>query len=131
MKTLKKIDIVIIVFLIVFSFIPHFIFSKTLSENYTSTYASIKVSGKFYNNIPLSSFKGEKNLLSQTSHGKNTILVKDNTIQILDADCKDELCVKQGIISKVGENLICLPHKLIIEIKGDENDSSSDMILSH
>jgi len=130
MKTFKKFDFVIIAFLIALSFTPHFIFAKTLSKNYTSTYASIKISGKFYKNIPLSSFKGKKEFIITTSHGDNTILVKDNTIQVLDADCDDELCVKQGIISNVGENLICLPHELIIEIKGD-SDSSSDMILSH
>jgi len=130
MKTFKKFDFVIIVFLITLSFTPHFIFAKILSKNYTSTYASIKISGKFYKNIPLSSFKGTKEFIITTPHGDNTILVKDNTIQILEADCNDELCVKQGIISDIGENLICLPHELIIEIKGD-SDSSSDMILSH
>ncbi|RDY25423.1 NusG domain II-containing protein [Romboutsia weinsteinii] len=131
MKTFKKLDFVIIVFLIILSFIPHFIFAKTLAKSYTSTYANIKVSGKLYKNINLSSFKGEKTLVIPTSHGTNTVLIKDNTIQIIEADCNDALCIKQGVISKVGENLICLPHELIIEIKGDESDSSSDMILSH
>ena len=54
-----------------------------------------------------------------------------NEIKIVDADCKDELCIKQGSISKVGKTLICLPNELIIEIKGDEYDSSDDLILSH
>ena len=47
------------------------------------------------------------------------------------ANCNDALCVKQGNISKVGQTIICLPHKLIIEIKGDELDSKDDLILSH
>jgi hypothetical protein len=130
MKVLKKFDFIIIVLLIGLSFAPHFIFAKISSKNYESTYASIKISGKFYKNIPLSSFKGKKEFIITTPYGDNTILVKDNTIQVLEADCNDELCVQQGIISNVGENLICLPHELIIEIKGD-SDSSSDMILSH
>lgn len=130
MKTLKKLDIVIILSLIALSFTPNLIFAKRLSENYTSTYASIKISGKFYKNIPLSSFKGEKDFVISTSQGDNAVIIKDDTIQISNADCNDELCVKQGIISNVGDNLICLPHELIIEIKGD-SDSSSDMILSH
>ena len=131
MKTLKKLDIVIILFLIVLSFIPQLIFSKTLSADLSTTYANITLAGNFYDNIPLSSFKGEKTFVIKTKYGKNTILVKDDTIQIVDADCKDSLCVNQGIASKVGQSIICLPHKLIIEIKGDEKDSSYDMILSH
>lgn len=131
MNTLKKLDIVIIVFLLILSFTPNLIFSKTLSKDYSSTYANIKISGKVYDSIELSSFKGEKTLDIQTSHGTDKVLIKDGSIQIIDADCNDKLCVKQGVISKVGETLVCLPNELIIEIKGDESDSSNDMILSH
>lgn len=131
MKTLKKLDVVIIVFLLILSFTPHLIFSKALSKDYASIYANIKLSGKVYDTIDLSSFKGEKTLDIQTSHGTNKVLVKDGSIHIIDADCSDKLCVRQGTISKVGETLVCLPNELIIEIKGDESGSLDDMILSH
>ena len=62
--------------------------------------------------------------------GTNKILIRDNTVKIIDADCKDELCIKQGEISKVSQTLVCLPHELIIEIKGDESNDD-DIILSH
>ena len=132
MKSLKRLDIIIILLLLVLSFTPNLIFSKTISKNYNSTYANIKVDGKFYDNIHLSSFEGEKTFNIKTKNGTNTILVENNTIKIVEANCNDELCVKQGEASKVGQNIICLPNKLIIEIKGDEKDSSEDdMILSH
>lgn len=131
MKTLKKLDIVIIILLFILSFTPNIIFSKTIYNSNKLVYASIKVDGKLYDNIPLSTNKGEKKLNIKSSSGNNSILIRDNTIKVISADCKDDLCVKQGEISKVGESIICLPHKLIIEIKGDEKDSSSDMILSH
>lgn len=131
MKTLKKLDIVIIILLFILSFTPNIIFSKTISNSNKLVYASIKIDGKLYDNIPLSTNKGEKKLNIKTPTGNNSILIRDNIIKVISADCKDDLCVKQGEISKVGESIICLPHKLIIEIKGDEKDSSSDMILSH
>lgn len=131
MKTLRKLDIVIIILLFILSFTPNIIFSKTISNSNKLVYASIKIDGKLYDNIPLSTNKGEKKLNIKTPTGNNSILIRDNIIKVISADCKDDLCVKQGEISKVGESIICLPHKLIIEIKGDEKDSSSDMILSH
>lgn len=131
MKTFKKLDIVIIIFLFILSFTPNIIFSKSISDKNKLTYANIKVDGKLYDNIPLSTNKGNKTFNVKTPHGNNTILITDSKIKVTLADCKDDLCIKQGEISKVGENIICLPHRLIIEIKGDENDSSSDMILSH
>ena len=97
MKIFKKMDLVIIVILIIFSFIPHFIYSNVVSKNNKNLYA----------------------------------IINGNEIKIVDADCKDELCIKQGSISKIGKTLICLPNELIIEIKGDEYDSSDDLILSH
>ena len=130
MKIFKKLDIVIIIFLIILSFTPHFILGSKLCKNYSSTYANIKVSGKLYKNIPLSSFKGEKIIDINTPKGTNKILIRDNTVKIIDADCKDELCIKQGEISKVSQTLVCLPHELIIEIKGDESNDD-DIILSH
>jgi len=101
-----------------------------MSKNNNNLYATIKVDGKIHNTIDLPTTSEEKFII-QTENGTNTILVNNNEINIVHADCKDELCVKQGSISKIGKTLICLPNKLIIEIKGDEYDSSDDLILSH
>jgi len=130
MKIFKKMDIVIIVVLIISSFIPHFIYSSIMSKNNNNLYATIKVDGKIHNTIDLPTTSEEKFII-QTENGTNTILANNNEIKIIHADCKDELCIKQGSISKIGKTLICLPNKLIIEIKGDEYDSSDDLILSH
>lgn len=130
MKIFKKMDIVIIVVLIISSFIPHFIYSSVGSKNNKDLYATIKVDGEIHNTIDLPTTSKEKFII-QTENGTNTILVNNNEVNIVYADCKDELCIKQGSISKIGKTLICLPNKLIIEIKGDEYDSSDDLILSH
>ena len=130
MKIFKKMDIIIIVVLIISSFIPHFIYSSIGSKNNKDLYATIKVDGEIHNTINLPTTSEEKFTI-QTENGTNTILVNNNEVNIVYADCKDELCVKQGSISKIGKTLICLPNKLIIEIKGDEYDSSDDLILSH
>jgi len=130
MKIFKKMDIVIIVVLIISSFIPHFIYSSIMSKNNNNLYATIKVDGKIHNTIDLPTTSEEKFII-QTENGTNTILANNNEIKIIHADCKDELCIKQGSISKISKTLICLPNKLIIEIKGDEYDSSDDLILSH
>ncbi|MGL6105149.1 NusG domain II-containing protein [Romboutsia sp.] len=129
MKIFKKFDFVIILSLLILSFVPHFIFGKTLAKDYNSSYVSIEISGKHYKDIPLSN--KDNTLIIETPRGNNTVVVKNNSIQITEADCHDDLCVKQGIISKVGESIICLPHELVIEIKGDNDSSSDDMILSH
>ena len=49
--------------------------------------------------------------------GKNLVVIKDNVVFVKDADCKNKDCVKMGKISKKGESIVCLPNKVIIEIK--------------
>lgn len=53
----------------------------------------------------------------------NVFVCADKEIRMLQSSCPDKICVQHSAISNTGENIICLPHKLVIEIKGDkEND---------
>ena len=131
MRIIKKMDIVIIAVLILISFTPHLIFFKTSQKGSKNNYAIIQVDGKIHKKIDLSKVKKSEKVNLNLPNGKNTLLIKNNSIQMKSANCNDALCVKQGNISKVGQTIICLPHKLIIEIKGDELDSKDDLILSH
>ena len=48
--------------------------------------------------------------------GYNLIEVERGRIRISAADCPDQVCVKQGWISGGAVPIICLPHRLTIEI---------------
>lgn len=126
---IKKWDIVIIILLVVLSFIPAVIFGVVLNKDYNSKYAQITVNGKVYKNIPLSAHKGEEIIEIKTESGFNVVSVKDDTIAIIEADCPDKVCVQPGYIDKVGDRLVCLPHRVMVEIKGDTSDDG--VILSY
>lgn len=51
-----------------------------------------------------------------TAFGSNTIVVEDGAVRISAADCPQGDCTRQRAISRPGEQIICLPHKLWIEI---------------
>lgn len=126
---IKKWDIVIIILLVVLSFIPAVIFGVVLNKDYNSKYAQITVNGKVYKNIPLSAHKGKEIIEIKTESGINVVSVKDDTIAIIEADCPDKVCVQPGYIDKVGDRLVCLPHRVMVEIKGDTSDDG--VILSY
>lgn len=48
--------------------------------------------------------------------GSNTLEISDGTAKMIDADCPDHICVKTYPISSPGETIVCLPHKLVIEV---------------
>ena len=52
--------------------------------------------------------------------GINVLVIRDGEAYMSEADCPDKLCVKQKAISKSGESIICLPHRLVIEVRGGE-----------
>ena len=36
------------------------------------------------------------------------------------ADCKDQICADHKAIEKSGETIVCLPHKVVIEIRSED-----------
>ncbi|MBS5886443.1 MAG: NusG domain II-containing protein [Clostridium sp.] len=124
----KKLDFVIIAVLMVLSFLPEIILGASIGKGYNNTYAEITIAGKIYKTIPLSEHKGEETIEVKTKDGLNIIKVKDNKIGIIEADCPDKVCMNPEYIEKPGQSLVCLPHRVMIEIKGKIDD---DIILSH
>jgi hypothetical protein len=52
----------------------------------------------------------------------NVIVIENGSCYMKDANCPDRLCVSQGRISKDGESIICLPHRLVIRVVGSEKN---------
>ena len=60
----------------------------------------------------------ETHLTLEYSEGQeNVIVIKNGKVFVSSATCPDQICVKQGAISDAGETIVCLPHKLVVEIQ--------------
>ncbi len=55
----------------------------------------------------------------------NLISVADGRVTMEAADCRDQICVRHRPISSDRENIICLPHKLVVEITGSDRQSGT------
>lgn len=87
----------------------------------TSSYRIAKIvqNDKAIKTIDLSEVQEPYEFIVQdTSGGSNTIRVENGRIAVIDADCPDKVCVKQGFISDGTLPIVCLPHKLTISIAG-------------
>lgn len=54
--------------------------------------------------------------------GSNTVLVEQGRIAVTHADCPDKICVNQGYIENSAVPIVCLPHRLSVEIVGSGNE---------
>lgn len=61
-------------------------------------------------------FDKDSVLITDSQGGTNFLIIKDGQAFISEADCPDKLCIRQKAVSKKGESIICLPHKLVIEV---------------
>ena len=51
-----------------------------------------------------------------TSLGTNTIRIENGTVRMAEADCPNQSCLQQEPLSHPGPQIICLPHKLWVEV---------------
>lgn len=58
----------------------------------------------------------------------NVLVIQNGKADMTDANCPDRLCVHQKAISKSGENIVCLPNKVIVTIIGTE-ESAEDVVV--
>ncbi len=53
-----------------------------------------------------------------SSGGKNVVRIENGTVKMTYSDCHGQVCVEHAPISRSGESIICLPHKLVVQIEG-------------
>lgn len=58
----------------------------------------------------------------------NIIYISYDDVHIVDANCRDRLCIKQGSIRYPGQSIVCLPNKVVIKIIGEKADSPIDAV---
>lgn len=82
--------------------------------------AAVKVDGNIVYMLPLD--KNASVTVEGYQGGSNTVVIENGTVYMKDADCPDKLCEKTGKISKNGETIVCLPHRVVVEIQGGEGN---------
>ena len=65
---------------------------------------------------------------SQGETGYNILQIRNGKADMISADCHNHDCVDHKPISKGGENIICLPHKIVIQIEKEKGDDGYDSL---
>lgn len=123
---MTKYDKLLIAFVIMISLSVIF-----LSRSYLNSSASkkvyIEVDGNEYREILIDD-NLKMDLDIKTEYGYNKVRIESGRVRVIEADCPDQIDVKQGPISQVGEIIVCLPHRLTVEIRGSSDDREVDYI---
>ena len=91
------------------------------------SFAVIKIDGKETERYPLS--VNTEVVIETGDDGRNTLVIEDNKAFMKDANCPDKICEGHSKISYKGETIVCLPHKVVIEIVADEATDELDAVV--
>ncbi|HLQ40804.1 MAG TPA: NusG domain II-containing protein [Tetragenococcus sp.] len=130
---LKPWDSVIILALILCSFIPVIIFYLQQKEPQPADkQAVLRIDGEEIRRFDLvEGQKGYTYKYTDKDGEYNLIEIKGDQIRIKEANCGDQICVRRGWAKKNGETIVCLPHKLVLEVndaKTDDGGETDDLI---
>ncbi len=52
----------------------------------------------------------------------NIVEIKDGYVSVTEANCANQTCVQTGKVNSSATPIVCLPHKLVIRIEGEESE---------
>ena len=90
------------------------LFFITIKTNDGGEFVRVSIGGEFVAEYPLL-VDGEYVL----NGGTNVLLIKNGEASVVEANCPDKICKRTAPISFIGERIVCLPNKLMIEVVGE------------
>lgn len=141
---IRKADIILFFVLVLFSLAGSALLSlhgnaivnSSGSNSEPKAMVIIKSGGKLISEQPLS----EDAVLeiaaaegsSRNNKKYNIVSIKGGSVFVSEASCKNQVCVRHGVISRPGESIVCLPNRLVVSIEqgGTEEGGGYDSITS-
>ena len=59
----------------------------------------------------------------------NRLVIRDGKAYVETATCPDGICVGHRPISRKGESIVCLPHRIVITVTDDGVDEGPDIVV--
>ena len=117
----KKNDIVLIGVILIIGLVLIIIINATKTEG---SRVLITVDGKKYAELPLD--KDTTFTIKQEDGSINILTVRDGQVDMTEASCPDKICVKHPNIHYNSETIVCLPHRVVLQIvDGEKNETDA------
>lgn len=100
-----------------------------LPKNSTATHLEVRQDGRIILTLPLDT--DTEQTITTENGAVNKFQIKAMTVRMQEANCGDHTCISTGSISCAGESIVCLPHRLVLQItsSGGSKDAVPDAIV--
>ncbi|WP_066714425.1 NusG domain II-containing protein [Clostridium sp. Marseille-P299] len=118
---MKKKDVLLIIILLVIAgstYLGYRYISQADSDD--DAVVVVTIDGKEYGTYPLNL---DTKIEIPAKLGTSILEIKNGEAKMIEAQCPDQTCVIIGAIHNTGQMIICLPNRIIVEVK--EGDFSN------
>lgn len=99
------------------------LWNHAVNKSSEDMYAEIMQDGRVIRTVDLDNVDAPYEFEVKDGHGgSNTVRVERGRIAVTEANCPDKVCVDQGFTASSAVPIVCLPHKLSIIVKDNENE---------
>lgn len=112
---MKKKEWMAIAILLVFAVLSMGIIRWLRASNPNEKEVLVKFEGEIIKRLPFDE-KTNAVFTFENSDEVNKIVIKNGLVVIEEATCRDQICVLHRPVSFNGETIVCLPHRLVVEI---------------
>lgn len=82
----------------------------------------VEVDGAVIGTYPLSVDREVEIITGENGEELNLLVIKDGKATVTTATCPDGICAAHKPISREGESIICLPHKVVVTVIGGSGE---------
>ena len=120
-----KNDIILIVGLLAVAVIIGLAFWMLRGEGDTVV---VEIDGKLYGSYALNVDRTVEIRTGEDGKELNLLVIKDGKAYVESATCRDGICAAHRPISRRGESIVCLPHKVVITVKLSGGETGPDVV---
>ena len=124
---MKKKDILIIIGALAAALALYALSQLQLGE--PATTVVVTVDGREELRVPLAVNNTYE--IAQADGSVNVLEVSGGAVRMIEANCRDGLCIRQGAMRNAAKTIVCLPHSLVVRLEGSgaQADDGLDVII--
>ncbi len=116
-------DIILAAVIVIIAVAGLLFISSTKTEG---DYVVVKIDGVETERYSLSENTETEITTGKNGEDINVLVIEDGKAFVSEADCPDGICKEYRPVSFVGETIVCLPHRVVIEIVAEDEIGGLD-----
>ena len=89
---------------------------------------TVTVDGELMGTYSLSQDRTVEILTGEQNDQRNLLIIRDGEAYVSEASCPDGICAAHRPISRRGESIVCLPHRVVITVRTEQSTVTPDII---